>query len=252
MRADILAGQWPLFLLLLAMIPTSALMSQSRGDPKLTEVWEPVPAAIDPGDASKAPSDAIVLFDGSDLSEWEGREGDAAWKVEDGAFTVVPRTGNIHTRRAFGDVQLHVEWRSPTQITGEGQDRGNSGVFLMGLYEVQILDSYESATYSNGQAGSIYKQSIPAVNATRPPGQWQCYDIVFRAPRFDGDGNLERPATMTVFHNGVLIQDHFTLKGTTVFIGEPTYEAHPDKLPVMLQDHGNLVSFRNIWIREIS
>jgi hypothetical protein len=252
MRVDKVTYRWSLAFLLLALIPASVLMGQSRGDPKLTEVWEPVPPVIDPGDVSRAPSDAIVLFDGTDLSEWEGREGDAAWEVEDGTFTVVPRTGNIRTRKAFGDVQLHLEWRSPTQITGEGQDRGNSGVFLMGLYEVQILDSYESATYSNGQAGSIYKQSIPAVNATRPPGQWQSFDIVFTAPRFDADGNLAQPATMTVFHNGVLIQSHFTLEGPTVFIGEPAYEAHPDKLPLMLQDHGNLVSFRNIWIREIS
>ena len=138
-----------------------------------------------------------------------------------------------------------------TQISGEGQGRGNSGVFLMGLYEVQILDSYESPTYPNGQAGSIYKQSIPAANATRPPGQWQSYDIIFVAPRFDADGNLKRPATMTVFHNGVLIQNHFTLKGPTVYIGAPAYEAHLAKLPLMLQDHGNLVSFRNIWIREL-
>jgi len=226
--------------------------SQQRGNPRLTEVWEPVPAIVDPGGGSKAPSDAIVLFDGTDLSAWEGRDGDAAWEVKDGAFTVVPRTGSITTRRAFGDVQLHIEWRSPTVITGEGQDRGNSGVFLMGLYEVQVLDSYESATYSNGQAGSIYKQAIPLVNVTRPPGEWQTFDIVFKAPRFDTSGDVEEPATMTAFHNGVLIHDHVELKGPTVYIGEPVYESHAAKLPLMLQDHGNLVSFRNVWVREIS
>jgi len=237
--------------LLPAIASATSPPGQQRGNPRLTEVWEPVPAKVDPGGGSTAPSDAIVLFDGTDLSEWEGRDGDAAWEVKDGAFTVVPRAGTLATRRAFGDVQLHIEWRSPTVITGEGQDRGNSGVFLMGLYEVQVLDSYGSATYSNGQAGSIYKQSMPLVNVTRAPGEWQSFDIVFRAPRFGASGNLEAPATMTVFHNGVLIQDHFEVEGPTVYIGEPEYKAHADKLPLTLQDHGNLVSFRNVWIREL-
>ena len=224
---------------------------QEEVDPSLTEAWEPVPAKIEPGDAGEAASDAIVLFDGTDLSEWRGKDGPPGWKVEDGAFTVVAETGDLTTRRAFGDVQLHLEWRSPAKVVGEGQGRGNSGVFLMGLYEVQILDSYENRTYSNGQAGSIYKQHIPLVNATRAPGEWQSYDIIFMAPRFDGDGNLERPATMTVLHNDVLIQNHVTLKGPTEYRGEPEYEAHTGKLPLMLQDHGNPVSFRNIWIREL-
>lgn len=223
----------------------------AQRDPALTEVWDPVPPKIDPGDASRAPSDAIVLFDGTDLAAWSGPDGAAGWEVENGAFTVTPGAGDLATRRAFGDVQLHLEWRSPTVLTGEGQERGNSGVFLMGRYEVQVLDSYESLTYSNGQAGSIYKQHIPAVNATRAPGEWQAFDIVFTAPRFAPGGRLERPATMTVLHNGVLIHNHVTLLGPTVFIGEPAYEAHESKLPLTLQDHGNLVSFRNIWIREL-
>ena len=226
-------------------------VAQSRGRPELTEVWDPVPPKVDPGDATRAPSDAIVLFDGTDLSAWTGRDGAAQWKVEDGAFTVVKETGDIATRQAFGDVQLHIEWRSPAEVVGEGQGRGNSGVFLMGLYEVQVLDSFESLTYSNGQAGSIYKQFIPMVNATRPPGEWQAYDIVFMAPRFAADGSLEQPATMTALHNGVLIHNHVTLRGPTRFIGEPAYEAHAPELPLTLQDHGNPVSFRNIWIREL-
>ena len=220
-------------------------------DPKLTEVWDPVPAEIEPGEAGNPPSDAIVLFDGTELSEWAGKDGPPGWAVEDGALTVVAEAGNLTTRRAFGDVQLHLEWRSPAEVVGEGQGRGNSGVFLMGLYEVQILDSYENRTYSNGQAGSIYKQFIPLVNATRAPAEWQSYDIIFTAPRFDATGDVERPATMTVLHNGVLIQNHVTLRGPTEYRGEPEYRAHAAKLPLMLQDHGNPVSFRNIWVREL-
>ncbi len=220
-------------------------------DPSLTEVWEPEPAKIDPGNAAEAPSDAIVLFDGTDLSEWEGEDGPPAWEVRDGVLTVVPETGTLRTKRAFGDVQLHLEWRTPTEIVGEGQGRGNSGVYLMDLYEVQILDSYDNRTYSNGQAGSIYKQFIPEVNASRPPGEWQSYDIIFSAPRFDTSGALVRPATMTVLHNGVLIQNHVTLLGPTAYRGEPEYKAHAANLPLTLQDHTNPVSFRNIWVREL-
>jgi len=238
------------FFLLLAL-SVAVVAAQAQRDPALTEVWDPVPPKVDPGDASRAPSDAIVLFDGTDLSAWSGRDGAAEWKVEDGAFTIVPGAGGLATRTAFGDVQLHLEWRSPTLLTGEGQDRGNSGVFFMSLYEVQVLDSYASVTYSNGQAGSIYKQHIPAVNVTRAPGEWQSYDIVFIAPRFAPDGQLRQPATMTVLHNGVLIHNHVTLRGPTVFIGEPEYQAHASKLPLTLQEHGNLVSFRNVWIREL-
>ena len=220
--------------------------------PEDTEAWYPEPMAVTPGAAAAAPSDAIVLFDGTDLSDWvhtNGRE--PRWRVENGAMTVDAGSGNLRTRRGFGDVQLHIEWRTPAEVSGEGQGRGNSGVFLMERYELQVLDSYENRTYSNGQAGSIYKQHIPMVNASRGPGEWQTYDIVFSAPRFDSDGGLVTPAFMTVFHNGVLIQNHAELAGATVFTGTPEYEAHADRLPIMLQDHGNPVSYRNVWIREI-
>ena len=227
------------------MIPIA--MSQTQGDPTLTEVWEPVPAVVD-ASAGRAPADAIVLFDGTDLSAWRGD-----WKLNEEAdvVTVTPGTGNLVTKRAFGDVQLHLEWRTPSLIEGEGQGRGNSGVFLMERYELQVLDSYENTTYSNGQAGSIYKQHIPLVNASRAPGEWQSYDVIFMAPRFRDDGALSRPATFTVLHNGVLIQNHVTVEGTTVFIGEPQYKAHDAQAPLMLQDHTNPTSYRNIWIREL-
>ena len=223
-----------------------------QGDPKATEAWTPVPPVVDPGGGAKPPSDAIVLFDGRDLSEWRGKDGGAAaWKVADGAMTVVAKTGDIETRREFGDVQLHVEWRTPAVVEGEGQERGNSGVYLMKRYELQVLDSYRNETYVNGQAGSIYKQYPPLVNASRPPGDWQSYDVIFMAPRFSADGKLERPAVFTVLQNGVLIQNHVEVKGSTVYIGEPRYEAHSAKAPLLLQDHGNPVSYRNIWIREL-
>ena len=223
-----------------------------QGDPAATEVWDPEPVVVDPGASGAPPSDAIVLFDGRDLSEWTDADGrPARWAVADGAVTVASGTGSLVSRRAFGNIQLHLEWRTPAQVAGEGQGRGNSGVFLMGRYEVQVLDSYQNRTYANGQAGSLYKQFIPLVNASRPPGEWQTYDIVFTAPVFDGNGRLVTPAMATVFHNGVLIQHHVTLRGPTVYIGEPVYEAHPAKLPLELQDHGNPVSFRNIWVREL-
>ncbi len=221
--------------------------------PEATEVWEPEPSLVRPGPEVTPPSDAIALFDGTNLSEWiheDGRE--AEWIVENGVMTVAPGTGSIRTRQGFGDVQLHIEWRAPAEIVGEGQGRGNSGLFLMERYEVQILDSYENRTYSNGQAGSVYKQHIPLVNASRPPGEWQSYDVVFTAPRFDPAGGVVSPAYMTVFHNGVLIQNHVELQGSTVYIGLPEYETHGDLEPILLQDHSNPVSFRNIWVREIS
>ena len=224
---------------------------QELPPPEDTEVWDPEPTVIEPGGGQRPPSDATVLFDGSELSEWTGRDGAAAWTVQDGALTVKPGTGDITTKRSFGDVQLHIEWRTPVALVGEGQGRGNSGVFLMQKYEVQVLDSWNNRTYSNGQAASLYKQHLPLVNASRRPGQWQTYDIIFIAPRFASDGSVERPATMTVLHNGVLVQNHVTLAGPTVFRGEATYEAHAGTLPLLLQDHTNLVSFRNIWVREL-
>lgn len=245
-----------LFVALCALPVLVAALAGTLGaqtDPKATEVWEPVPKVITPGVGTAAPSDAIVLFNGTDLSQWvRDPDGTAPrWKVEDGAFMPVSGSGGLRTRQAFGDCQLHIEWRTPSVVAGEGQGRGNSGVFLMGRYEVQVLDSHENRTYANGQAASVYKQSIPLVNASRRPGEWQSYDIVFRAPRRDAAGNVTTPAVVTVFHNSVLVQDHFTLRGNTVYTGQPFYEKHRDKEPLMLQDHGNPVAFRNVWIREL-
>ncbi len=223
-----------------------------RGDPADTEVWEPEPVVVTPAAGGAAPSDALVLFDGSDLGRWQHRDGsDVKWSVADGAVTVVPGTGDIVTKEGFGDIQLHVEWRTPAIIEGEGQGRGNSGIFIQQRYEVQVLDSYRNRTYSNGQAASIYKQHIPLVNASRPPGQWQSYDIFFTAPRFAADGSLTKPAYVTVVHNGVLVQNHVEIAGPIRFIGEPQYEPHPLRQPLRLQDHNNPVSYRNIWIREL-
>lgn len=227
-------------------------MEAQRGIPEVTEVQEPVPPVVTPGTCTAPPSDAIVLFDGTDLSKWERANGEPApWEVKDDAFTVVPRTGGIQTKQGFGDVQLHIEWRAPAEVKGEGQGRGNSGVFFMGSYEVQVLDSYDNHTYPNGQAASVYKQHIPLVNACRKPGEWQTYDIIFMAPRFNEQGRVTHPARVTVIHNGVLVQNNVELWGTTRYIGLPTYTKHEDKLPLGLQDHGDLVSFRNIWIRDL-
>lgn len=221
-------------------------------DPKLTEQWEPVPPVIT-SPADGRPSDAIVLFDGSSLAGWESVEGgDALWEIKDGELHVVPKTKDIRTRQGFGDAQLHIEFRCPSVVKGEGQGRGNSGIFLMEKYEVQVLDSYQNKTYVNGQLGSIYKQHPPLVDVARPPGVWQEYDIVFVAPRFDAKGALLSPARFTVFLNGVLVQHDVVLRGPTDYRGTPPYVAHPAKLPLRLQDHGDLVAYRNIWIRELN
>jgi hypothetical protein len=220
-----------------------------------TEVWTPVPAVVDT--RKDVPSDATVLFNGKSLEQWESAKGGAApWKLENNAMTVAPQTGDIRTKESFCDVQLHLEWMSPTKVTDdngkplEGQARNNSGVFLQEKYEVQVLDSYQSKTYSNGQAGAIYKQSIPLVNATRAPGQWQSYDIIFTAPKFDATQKLTKPGYVTVLHNGVLVQNHFEIQGATEWIGKPQYKAH-GCAPIRLQDHGNPVSYRNIWVRKL-
>lgn len=237
---------------LLAPLLYAAQSQQPQADPKLTEVWEPVPRVVTPGVGSAAPSDAIVLFNGKDLSEWQHADGSPPkWKIAGNAFTVVKSTGNVQTKRAFGNCQLHIEWRTPATIEGEGQERGNSGVFLQGRYEVQVLDSYNNRTYSNGQAASIYKQHIPMVNASRKPGEWQSYDIFFRAPRMAENGTVLTPAYITVVHNGVLVQDHVEVKGTTFNSGPPFYQKHNPKELLVLQDHGNPLSYRNIWIREL-
>jgi len=237
--------------LFFAGIVTSAAVCGQKWTPELTDIFKPVPRLVTPGTGTSPPSDAIFLFDGTNLDQWEKEGGGpAGWEVKDGIMTVVKGSGSIRTRQGFGDVQLHIEWRTPAEVVGEGQGRGNSGVFLQSLYEVQVLDSYENSTYVNGQAGAVYKQHIPLVNACRPPGKWQTYDIIFTAPRFKEDGSLFSPATMTVLQNGVLIQNHVTLLGPTEDIGLPSYKMHDLKLPLMLQDHGNPVSYRNIWIRE--
>jgi hypothetical protein len=218
----------------------------------------PQPPVITPGEAStqdkagKPPSDAIILFDGKDLAAWDSlKGGPAQWKVEKGYFEVVPKTGDIRTKQAFGDCQLHVEWASPNPPHGQDQDRGNSGVYLMSLFEVQVLDSYQNTTYPDGQAAGIYGNYAPLVNACRPPGQWQTYDIVFHGPRFDAAGKVVRRATFTVLHNGVLVQDHVAVIGLTDGEHQP-YKQTPTKLPLKLQDHNHPVRFRNIWIRELA
>lgn len=239
----------------LALLAPVAVCSAAEDDspqPEETEVWDPVPAVVTPGDDGAPPSDAIVLLGAERPSAWRHTDGrELEWTFDGGVLTVVGGTGDIETVRSFGDVQLHVEWRAPAEIEGAGQGRGNSGVFLQKLYEVQVLDSYDNRTYANGQAASVYKQHIPLANAMRPPGEWQRYDVIFRAPRFGADGSLDRPAYVTVLHNGVLVQNHAEIQGETVFIGPPSYTAHANTAPLMLQDHGNPVSFRNIWVREL-
>lgn len=214
----------------------------------------PWPPVVTPGGGpgaapSEAPSDAIVLFDGEDLSEWTGGDGDAAWKLVDGAMEV-NGTGALTTRRELGDVQLHLEFATPAEVRGSSQGRGNSGVFFMTRYEVQILDSHDNPTYPDGQCAALYGQHPPAVNACRPPGEWQSYDVVFRAPRFR-DGELVSPASVTVFHNGVLVHDRREFLGATTHRALPRYEPHAPKGPIRLQDHGNPVRFRNVWVREL-
>jgi hypothetical protein len=236
------------------LFPAYGQQKDIKLPPEATEFWEPVPRKVTAGNQNHLPpSDAIVLFDGKNLNQFESVKGgkSAEWTVENGYFMVKPGTGDIRTKESFGDVQLHIEWASPKVVKGEGQGRGNSGVFLMSNYEVQILDSYESRTYSNGQAASLYKQFPPLVNATRGPGEWNTYDIIFIAPRFNADGMMVSPAKVTVFHNGVLVQNHVELRGPTEYIGIPNYKAHSDALPIILQDHGDLVSFRNIWLRKL-
>lgn len=220
---------------------------QLEWQPELTESWYPVPEMVFKGADRDIPSDAIVLFDGSHLEYWEP----ANWHIQDGILTVVPGVGGITTKDAFGDVQLHIEWRIPEDVNGESQGRGNSGIFLQGLYEVQILDSYTNATYTNGQAGAIYKQYPPQVNASFPSGEWQTYDIYFEAPVFRKDGKLLKPAYMTVLHNGIFVQNHVEIKGPTIYTGLPVYEPHAEEMPLTIQGSRHDIAFRNIWIRRI-
>ncbi|HEY2677953.1 MAG TPA: DUF1080 domain-containing protein [Steroidobacteraceae bacterium] len=239
-----------------------AFAQSPSADPKATEQWEPVPPVVTPGKVDGAPpSDAIILFDGRNLDEWVSTkdQSPAQWKVGKGVMTVLKSAGNIQTKRLFKNYQLHLEWQIPKDITGEGQLRGNSGVFLAstasgdGGYEVQILDSWNNKTYVNGQAASIYKQAAPLVNAMRKPGEWQTYDVVWTAPLFEADGTLKSPAYVTLFHNGVLVQNHFALLGETLYIGKPSYRPY-ERAAIKLQAHGDPsppISFRNIWVREL-
>jgi Domain of Unknown Function (DUF1080) len=249
--------------ILICGLTSIACLAGSAGRAQ-TQAWKPhdmdrpVPVAVDPGTASmeekagRPPADAVVLFAGKDLSKWAQKDGsEAKWKVGDGYFETVPKAGYIYTKQAFGDCQLHVEFRTPSPAKGTGQDRGNSGVFLMGLYEIQVLDSYENRTYADGQAGAVYGQYPPLVNASRKPGEWQTYDIVFHGPRFGEDGSLTRKARVTVFHNGLLVQDNVDIQGTTS-TEKPEYHKQADKLPLALQDHNHPVRYRNIWVRELA
>lgn len=253
-----------IFSIVLAATAATPMVAQNPSGkqprPQDTEVWSPVPPVVTPGRTDDAaPSDAIVLFDGKTNDAWvqANDSSPAQWPVANGVMTVNKKAGDIRTKRAFGNYQLHIEWRVPPDITGKDQARGNSGVYLawtpQGGYELQVLDSYKNDTYVNGQAGSIYKQYPPLVNAMRPPGDWQTYDLVWTAPLFNADGSLKSPAYVTAFQNGVLIQNHVQLKGVTLYIGTPEYHAH-GPAPILLQAHGDPsapISFRNIWVREL-
>lgn len=249
------------YLILLA----SGIQAQKKYDPKETEFYSPVPRLVTPGNLpGNPPSDAIILLGSKDLSEWESdgeKGGPAEWLFANGVMTVNKKAGDIRTKKSFTDFQLHLEYRIPEDITGSGQARGNSGLFLASLqvkegaggYELQILDSYKNDTYVNGQAGSIYKQYPPLVNACKPPGQWQTYDVIWTAPRFNADGSLKSAASITAFQNGVLIQNNALLKGDTPYTGPPIYRAH-GPAPIKLQAHGDKsepISFQNIWVREL-
>lgn len=247
-------------LAIIATITTSAQEKKypepEKMTPGMTEFWEPQPKVVTPGDihTNSAPSDAIVLFDGKDLSAWQSTNGgEADWIVHDGIFTVDKTKGDIITKEKFGSFQLHLEWCVPENITGESQARGNSGVFLQDMYEVQILDCYNNETYSNGQTGSIYKQVVPLANAMRKPGEWNVYDIIYSAPVFNEDGTYKVAPTVTVIQNGIVLLNNFTIRGTTEWIGHPQVRPHGDG-PIRLQMHGDPsepISFRNIWLRKM-
>jgi hypothetical protein len=245
-------------------LTSAPLFAQTPDKPKPeeTEIWEPVPTVVTPGATlGAAPSDAIVLFDGTNLDEWVSvsDKSPAKWTIVDGVMQVNKSGGSIETKRSFKNYQLHVEWCVPASITGSGQGRGNSGVFLASTgkgdagYELQVLDPWNNSTYVNGMAGSLYKQAIPLANPGRKPGQWQVYDVVWTAPTFNDDGSMKTPAYATVLFNGVLVENHFELKGETLYIGKPFYKAF-DGAPIKLQAHGDKsepLSFRNIWVREL-
>jgi len=238
-------------------LPSTA-QQQQQPDPKYTEVWAPEPVRVVPASASTAPSDAVMLFDGKNLREWVAAaspDKPAGWTVAESVLTVRGGSGDIQTRRLFSNYQLHLEWRVPATLGGTGQARGNSGLFLAATgagrgYELQILDCADNQTYVNGQAASLYKQTAPLANACAAAGEWQTYDLIWTAPRFGADGALLSPAYLTALHNGVLVQNHAALQGETVYAGKPSYHAH-GPAPIKLQDHGDAVSFRNIWVRPL-
>ena len=241
------------WLALAALVAAAAPMTAQQWP--VHSMDRPRPPVVDPGPERPPvppPSDAIVLFDGKDLSQWRAQDGTPAkWVVRDGYAEVAAGTGSIITAQGFGDVQLHIEWATPSPPKGNGQERGNSGVILMTHYEIQVLDSYHNETYADGQAGAVYGQTPPLVNASRPPGQWQTYDITFHRPRFAADGTVRDSARVTVLHNGMLVQDNTIITGWTVHAARAHYEPHPDRLPLLLQDHGNPTRYRDIWVREL-
>ena len=237
----------------LYLLICTSLFSQKIIDPEMTMVWEPIPEIVTPGNLYSPPSDAIVLFDGTDLSQWSSAASgeESEWILNDDGSMTVKKGSGIETKEEFGSVQLHIEWKTPAEIEGEGQGRGNSGIYFQKEYEIQILDSYENVTYSNGQAASVYKQSIPLVNASRPPGEWQIYDIIFNEPVYNDQGYRLKKGTFTVFHNGVLVQNNVEIQGTTEHTGKPKLRNIKTPKKLYLQDHSNPVSFRNIWLRKL-
>ena len=232
---------------------TFGILNSQNIKPEDTEIWDPEPKIVSPGASFRdAPSDAIVLFSGLNLNKWVHKNGEPArWDVKDGYFTVKPGSGSILSKDFFGSCQLHVEFMSPIDIEGDGQNRGNSGIYFQKVYEIQVLDSYDNVTYSNGQAASVYKQSIPLVNASRPPGEWQTYDIIFNEPVYDNQGKRLKKGSFIVFHNGILVQNNVEIEGTTEWMGKPRLRNIKTPKKLYLQEHNNPVSFRNIWLRNL-
>lgn len=240
-------------LLGLALLSGSAIMAQQRDAeiPDLTSIYDVKVKVVESPVTGQAPSDAVVLFDGSNFDAWEHLDGSAVkWELIDGAMQVVGGSGNIRTKQKFGDVQLHIEFATPSEVKGNGQGRGNSGIFFQSRYEIQVLDNYQNETYANGQVGAIYKQHIPLANPSRKPGEWQTYDIIYTAPTYNEDGLIKTPARMTALLNGVLVQNNVSLLGTTEYIGIPKLQVHGADA-IMLQDHGNPIRFRNVWVRPL-
>lgn len=240
-------------LLGLALLSGSAIIAQQRDAeiPDLTSIYDVKVKVIDAPVTGQAPSDAVILFDGSNFDAWEHLDGSPVkWELVDGAMQVVGGSGNIRTKQKFGDVQLHIEFATPSEVKGNGQGRGNSGIFFQSRYEIQVLDNYQNETYANGQVGAIYKQHIPLANPSRKPGEWQTYDIIYTAPTYNEDGLIKTPARMTALLNGVLVQNNVSLLGTTEYIGIPKLQVHGADA-IMLQDHGNPIRFRNVWVRPL-